>query len=74
MRCSFRGLALLAAALAGGCSGGILDPKGPVASAERLLLINSTAIMLGGVVPVIVATLVVSRIQSARDAQPGRGL
>jgi cytochrome o ubiquinol oxidase subunit 2 len=57
MRCSFRGLALLAAALAGGCSGGILDPKGPVASAERLLLINSTAIMLVVVVPVIVATL-----------------
>jgi cytochrome o ubiquinol oxidase subunit 2 len=34
-----------------------LDPKGPVASAERLLLINSTAIMLVVVVPVIVATL-----------------
>jgi cytochrome o ubiquinol oxidase subunit 2 len=57
MRCNFRGLALLTAALAGGCSGGILDPKGPVASAERLLLINSTAIMLVVVVPVIVATL-----------------
>jgi cytochrome o ubiquinol oxidase subunit 2 len=34
-----------------------LDPKGPIASAERLLLINSTAIMLVVVVPVIVATL-----------------
>jgi cytochrome o ubiquinol oxidase subunit 2 len=41
----------------GGCSGGILDPKGPIASAERLLLINSTAIMLVVVVPVILATL-----------------
>jgi cytochrome o ubiquinol oxidase subunit II len=52
-------LALLmpAAATLSGCSGGILDPKGPVASAERLLLINSTAIMLVVVVPVIVATL-----------------
>ena len=37
---------------------GILDPQGPIASAERLLLINSTAIMLVVVIPVIVATLV----------------
>jgi cytochrome o ubiquinol oxidase subunit 2 len=34
-----------------------LDPQGPIASAERLLLINSTSIMLVVVVPVIVATL-----------------
>jgi cytochrome o ubiquinol oxidase subunit 2 len=37
--------------------GGVLDPKGPIASAERLLLINSTEIMLVVVIPVIVATL-----------------
>ena len=36
---------------------GVLDPRGPIASAERLLLINSTAIMLVVVIPVIVATL-----------------
>jgi cytochrome o ubiquinol oxidase subunit II len=36
---------------------GILDPQGPVASAELLLLLNSTAIMLVVVVPVILATL-----------------
>src|ERR1700720_996836 len=36
---------------------GVLDPQGPIASAERLLLINSTAIMLVVVVPVILATL-----------------
>jgi cytochrome o ubiquinol oxidase subunit 2 len=36
---------------------GVLDPQGPIASAERLLLINSTAIMLVVVVPVIAATL-----------------
>ncbi|HJU15202.1 MAG TPA: ubiquinol oxidase subunit II [Stellaceae bacterium] len=36
---------------------GILDPQGPIASAERLLLINCTAIMLVVVVPVILATL-----------------
>src|SRR5262249_44675616 len=36
---------------------GVLDPQGPIAAAERLLLINSTAIMLVVVIPVIVATL-----------------
>jgi cytochrome o ubiquinol oxidase subunit II len=36
---------------------GVLDPQGPVAAAERLLLINSTAIMLVVVIPVILATL-----------------
>jgi cytochrome o ubiquinol oxidase subunit II len=36
---------------------GILDPRGPVASAERLILIDSTAIMLVVVVPVLVLTL-----------------
>jgi cytochrome o ubiquinol oxidase subunit II len=36
---------------------GVLDPQGPIASAQRLLLINSTAIMLVVVVPVILATL-----------------
>jgi cytochrome o ubiquinol oxidase subunit 2 len=41
----------------GACSEGVLDPQGPVASAERLLLINSTAIMLVVVIPVIVAIL-----------------
>jgi cytochrome o ubiquinol oxidase subunit 2 len=34
-----------------------LDPQGPIASAQRLLLINATAIMLVVVIPVIVATL-----------------
>jgi len=35
---------------------GILDPQGPIASAERELLINSTEIMLVVVVPVILMT------------------
>jgi cytochrome o ubiquinol oxidase subunit 2 len=38
-------------------STGILDPQGPVAAAERLLIINATEIMLVVVVPVILATL-----------------
>jgi len=36
---------------------GILDPQGPIASAQVLLLLNSTAIMLVVVIPVILATL-----------------
>src|SRR5262245_52659964 len=48
---------LICATMLGGCSEGILDPQGPIASAERLLLFNSTGIMLVVVIPVIVATL-----------------
>jgi len=48
---------LLASSLLGGCgSQGILDPQGPVAAAERLILMNSTAIMLCVVLPVIALT------------------
>jgi cytochrome o ubiquinol oxidase subunit 2 len=36
---------------------GVLDPQGPVASAERLILFNATAIMLVVVLPVIALTL-----------------
>ena len=36
---------------------GVLDPQGPVGAAERLILLNATAIMLAIVVPVIVLTL-----------------
>jgi cytochrome o ubiquinol oxidase subunit 2 len=35
---------------------GVLDPQGPVAAAERLLLVDATGIMLVVVVPVIVMT------------------
>jgi cytochrome o ubiquinol oxidase subunit 2 len=40
-----------------GCNEGVLDPQGPIAAAERELLMNSVAIMLVVVVPVIIATL-----------------
>jgi cytochrome o ubiquinol oxidase subunit 2 len=36
---------------------GVLDPQGPVSSAERLILIDATAIMLVVVVPVMLMTL-----------------
>jgi cytochrome o ubiquinol oxidase subunit II len=45
------------ALLTAACNRGILDPVGPVGSAEKTLLINSTAIMLAIVIPVIVATI-----------------
>jgi cytochrome o ubiquinol oxidase subunit II len=47
-----------AAALLGSCGQqGVLDPQGPIASAQLLLLINATEIMLVVVVPVMLATL-----------------
>ena len=36
---------------------GVLDPKGPIAAAERQILFNSLGIMLAIVIPVILATL-----------------
>ena len=36
---------------------GILDPQGPVAAGERLMLVNATVIMLAVIVPVIVMTI-----------------
>jgi cytochrome o ubiquinol oxidase subunit 2 len=38
-----------------GC-GGVLDPQGPVGASEKLILINSVAIMLVIVVPALLAT------------------
>src|SRR5262252_2221989 len=48
---------LIGTAALGGCSGGVLDPKGPIASAERLIMFNSTGIMLAIVIPTMLATL-----------------
>lgn len=50
----------LVAALAfavSGCDRGILDPVGPVGSAEKTILINSTAIMLAIIIPTMIATV-----------------
>ena len=40
------------------CTEGVLDPHGPVGKAERVILFDSTAIMLAVIIPVIVLTLV----------------
>ncbi|MEA1673662.1 ubiquinol oxidase subunit II [Nitrospirillum sp. BR 11163] len=51
--------AVLALALSGltGCSGGVLDPQGPVAAQELTILWDSLGIMLAIVVPTILTTL-----------------
>jgi cytochrome o ubiquinol oxidase subunit 2 len=50
-------MTLLGAATLGGCTEGVLDPKGPIAAAERQILFNSLGIMLAIVIPTILATL-----------------
>jgi cytochrome o ubiquinol oxidase subunit 2 len=61
-----------AAAYAG--SDGVLDPQGPIASAERLLMINATEIMLVVVVPVIIATLAFAWWYRSSNARAQRTL
>src|SRR5215472_14767900 len=64
-----------AAVLLASCTpAGVLDPQGPIASAERLLLINSTAIMLVVVIPVIVATLAFAWWYRSSNARATRSL
>jgi len=46
--------------LASACNRGILDPVGPVAGAEKQILINSTAIMLAIIIPTMIATVAVA--------------
>jgi len=48
---------LVGAATLSGCTEGILDPKGPIAAAERQILLNALGIMLAIVIPTILATL-----------------
>jgi cytochrome o ubiquinol oxidase subunit II len=44
-------------ALLSACSGGIMDPQGPVGSADRQIMVNAVAIMLAIVVPTIAAAV-----------------
>ncbi len=39
---------------------GVLDPQGPVAAAERTILLNSTTIMLAVIVPIMIATIAIA--------------
>jgi cytochrome o ubiquinol oxidase subunit II len=69
----FRWLLIGAALPLASCQG-VLDPQGPIASAERLLLINSTSIMLVVVIPVIVATLAFAWWYRSSNAHATRSL
>jgi cytochrome o ubiquinol oxidase subunit II len=60
MRRSLTLVFFLVATTLGGYSEGILDPKGPIAVAERQILLNSLGIMLAIVIPTILATLIVA--------------
>src|ERR1700741_4208216 len=57
MRYGLLAVVLIGAATLGGCTDGVLDPQGPIAFAERQILLNALGIMLAIVVPVIFATL-----------------
>src|SRR3954454_24973420 len=57
MRYAVLAVLLIGAATLAGCTEGVLDPKGPIASAEREILFNSLGIMLAIVIPTILATL-----------------
>ena len=48
---------LIGVATLGGCTEGVLDPKGPITFAERQILLNATGIMLAIVIPTMLATL-----------------
>jgi cytochrome o ubiquinol oxidase subunit 2 len=57
MRYGLFAVILIGVATLGGCGDGVLDPKGPIAAADRQILLNSLGIMLAIVIPVILATL-----------------
>lgn len=55
-----------------GCSYGVMNPKGPVAANERVILFDATAIMLSVVIPVIVCTLAFAWWFRARNRRAER--
>src|SRR6202021_2532046 len=57
------------AMLLASCNEGVLDPHGPVGKAERIIPLDSTAIMLAVVIPVIVLTLLFAWWFRARNKQ-----
>src|SRR6266481_5937611 len=57
MRYGLLAVVLIGVATLGGCTEGVLDPKGPIALADRQILLNSLGIMLAIVIPVILAIL-----------------
>jgi cytochrome o ubiquinol oxidase subunit 2 len=60
-----------AAVLLASCGEGVLDPHGPVGKAERVILYDSTVIMLAVVIPVILLTLAFAWWFRAGNKQAG---
>jgi cytochrome o ubiquinol oxidase subunit II len=56
-RATVRRLTAASALLLAGCQAAVLDPRGPIGRAEKIILIDSLAIMLAIGVPTIIATL-----------------
>src|SRR5438105_1570320 len=69
MRYALLPVFLISVATLGACSQGVLNPKGPIAAAERLILFNSLGIMLAIVIPTILATLAVAFWYRASNAR-----
>jgi cytochrome o ubiquinol oxidase subunit II len=57
MRYCSLAVVLIGVATLCGCTDGVFDPKGPIAVAERQILLNALGIMLAIVTPVILGTL-----------------
>jgi cytochrome o ubiquinol oxidase subunit II len=57
MRSTFLAILFISTTTLGGCSEGVLNPQGAIASAERQILFNSLGIMLAIVIPTILVTL-----------------
>jgi heme/copper-type cytochrome/quinol oxidase subunit 2 len=53
-------LGLIAVSTIGGCGQGVLDPGGPIASAQKIILFGSLGIMLAFVIATILSTPVVA--------------
>jgi cytochrome o ubiquinol oxidase subunit 2 len=62
----------ITAATLAGCSEGVLDPKGPIAAAEREILFNSLGIMQAIVIPTILITLGVAFWYRSSNRRAGR--
>jgi cytochrome o ubiquinol oxidase subunit 2 len=60
MRSRIPAILVLGSTILGGCTGGVLDPKGPIAAGSLQILFNSLGIMLAIVIPTIIATIAVA--------------
>ena len=55
-----------------GCAGSVLDPQGPIGAQEKIILLDSLAVMLAIVIPTILATLVFAWWYRAGNARAKR--